>query len=331
MLGWLAAGLFLLDINDTVAQLYVASLPFVFFSLLPTLYRYQGVMIAEPIKPFSKEETKHLIAPGIALLLSFSIVLMPSDDFTALFFTDSGIPSLWSQINAVGFGVMVIAWLLLSSLYIFHMVKRSRTYHARLKTAFADHANKQLHWFNFFLGWLLVSWVYSCVVLAFDNSLSTYFISEVGVSVFVLGLIWIFCLHAMQRQPVLVEQDAYESEKYERSGIDEERLKRIADKIKFAIITEKAYLDPDINAAKLSDAIGVSTYYLSQTFSQTMNTTFYDYINTARIEAAKETLIQTDKTVLDVAVSVGFNTRSSFYNAFKKNTGVTPSTYRNRR
>lgn len=41
-------------------------------------------------------------------------------------------------------------------------------------------------------------------------------------------------------------------------------------------------------------------------------------------------LLAGDKTVLDIAMEVGFNARSSFYKAFKKETGATPGEYRSR-
>jgi AraC-like DNA-binding protein len=91
---------------------------------------------------------------------------------------------------------------------------------------------------------------------------------------------------------------------------------------------EKTYLNPDIDASTLASELGISVHYLSQVLSQEMQTTFYSYINGARIEAAKEALKTSEHTVLDIALSVGFNTRSSFYNAFKKSTGVTPSKFR---
>ena len=72
----------------------------------------------------------------------------------------------------------------------------------------------------------------------------------------------------------------------------------------------------------------VFPYIIYQVFSQQMQTTFYSYINDARIEAAKVELKVSQRNVLEIALSVGFNSRSSFYNAFKKNTGMTPSKYK---
>ncbi|MEM9397592.1 MAG: helix-turn-helix transcriptional regulator, partial [Pseudomonadota bacterium] len=58
---------------------------------------------------------------------------------------------------------------------------------------------------------------------------------------------------------------------------------------------------------------------------------FFDYINQFRVREAAHMLRQPDcrfPAILDVALSVGFNSTSTFYTAFKKETGQTPAKYR---
>jgi len=146
------------------------------------------------------------------------------------------------------------------------------------------------------------------------------------LSLCVLVLVWGLCVHMLQHQPALLDNN--EEETYKHSAVDDERLARIADKVELAVVSDELYLDAEVSASKLANKLGISVHYLSQTFSQKMNTTFYDYINLARVNRAKDYLLETDKTVLDIATRVGFNTRSAFYNAFKKNTDMTPSQFR---
>ena len=59
--------------------------------------------------------------------------------------------------------------------------------------------------------------------------------------------------------------------------------------------------------------------------------TFFDFINSYRIDDATEILADLDNnkvTVLEIMFEVGFNSKSSFNTAFKKHTGFTPTTYR---
>lgn len=325
---WLISGQLLLEITDLTKQIYVASLPVAFFILLPSLYWYHISLTAESEWTFSRQASRHLMTLVFASPLSLSILAMPSSDFIDLFFGDSDSLSTWSTINAAWFGLCVILWVLLACFYSIRIIKQTGTYHRQIKHVFADEANKKLNWIVFLICLLMTTWVYALFVLVFDNSLSDYFIHETGVSVLLLFFVWVFCLHGIKQTPALIEVGLMESKQYERSGIDADRLERIATKIQQVIIVEKVFLDPDINAVKLSNRLGISNHYLSQTFSQEMRTTFYDYVNAARVDMAKIDLVESDRTVLDIATGVGFNSRSSFYNAFKKSTGVTPSAFR---
>ncbi|UWR78319.1 helix-turn-helix domain-containing protein (plasmid) [Phaeobacter inhibens] len=51
---------------------------------------------------------------------------------------------------------------------------------------------------------------------------------------------------------------------------------------------------------------------------------FFDYINHWRIQDAKNRLRSSDATILAIAYDVGFNSRSSFYTAFKRELGADP-------
>lgn len=57
--------------------------------------------------------------------------------------------------------------------------------------------------------------------------------------------------------------------------------------------------------------------------------TFYDYINGLRVEHAKILLRQEPAmAVTDVAFASGYNSKNSFYNAFKRHTGASPTEFR---
>lgn len=55
------------------------------------------------------------------------------------------------------------------------------------------------------------------------------------------------------------------------------------------------------------------------------------YVNSLRVKRAQLLLTTTKKTVLDIAQSCGFGSLSSFYNCFKKQTGMSPSSFRKQR
>lgn len=118
------------------------------------------------------------------------------------------------------------------------------------------------------------------------------------------------------------------AEKYARSLLDDERLSRIATRIDTAFTQDALHLDPNLSLAKLSERVAVSENHLSQTFTRKIGASFFDYVNGRRIEAAKSMLADGDASVVDIAVAVGFNSRSAFYNAFKAIAETTPAAYR---
>ncbi len=75
--------------------------------------------------------------------------------------------------------------------------------------------------------------------------------------------------------------------------------------------------------------MGLSPNQLSYVLNHHVGQNFFDYVNGARIEEARAVLIaEPERTILDVALSVGFNSKSTFNLAFKKLTGDTPSAVR---
>lgn len=98
--------------------------------------------------------------------------------------------------------------------------------------------------------------------------------------------------------------------------------------IEKAMNEDAVYLDASLSLQKLAKHISTSPNCISQAPNQTLKLSFFDYVNKHRVDTAKRMLAQEDDTVLNVAMKVGFNSKSSFYTAFKKEAGQTPSQYR---
>ena len=95
------------------------------------------------------------------------------------------------------------------------------------------------------------------------------------------------------------------------------------------IETEKPYLDDAITLQSLAAGYDISEKELSSMINKRFGKHFFDFINSYRIKDAKRLLKeQPDLTVLEILCKVGFNSKSSFYTAFKKETGDTPLNFR---
>ena len=70
-------------------------------------------------------------------------------------------------------------------------------------------------------------------------------------------------------------------------------------------------------------------HYVSQVINQDLGSNFYELVNQRRIERAMQLLMEPpNRTILEIALSVGYNSKSTFNTAFRRQTGVTPTEYR---
>ncbi len=91
---------------------------------------------------------------------------------------------------------------------------------------------------------------------------------------------------------------------------------------------KKPYLDDALTLQKLAEQIDIPEKRLSFIINKVVGKHFYDYINFHRIEEAKTLLKNKGLNIQEIMYEVGFNSKSSFNTAFKKNTSTTPSAYR---
>ncbi len=84
----------------------------------------------------------------------------------------------------------------------------------------------------------------------------------------------------------------------------------------------------DISLETLSEIYGVSREHLSRIFKAHVGITFIKYIETVRLYYAHRDLLNTDYSILEIALENGFPNVKSFITAFKNNYGITPNKYR---
>ena len=84
-----------------------------------------------------------------------------------------------------------------------------------------------------------------------------------------------------------------------------------------------------IGRDEIAEQLHYSKNYLSRIFNSQIGISVRDYINTYRVEEAKRMLLNSDMAVGDIAMDVGFDSMTYFSTVFKKNTGMTPSQFRN--
>lgn len=132
-----------------------------------------------------------------------------------------------------------------------------------------------------------------------------------------------------QQRPGNVKKLDQISPSYRKSGLSEDEIKAIAQRISTTLSTQKPFLDSDLSLSKLAAMVNVKPSHASQVISQHFKTNFFQLMADFRMKEAKHRLSNAlDESVLDIALDAGFGSKSVFYNVFRKHTGMTPLQYR---
>lgn len=78
----------------------------------------------------------------------------------------------------------------------------------------------------------------------------------------------------------------------------------------------------------VANHVHLNPAYFSSLFKQATGSSFKEYLNMVRIEESKRLLINTEYSIIDIALATGFDDQSYFSKVFKKYTGLTPKQYR---
>lgn len=116
-----------------------------------------------------------------------------------------------------------------------------------------------------------------------------------------------------------------------RTRINDETLEEIKTKIIEIILVQKKYRDPNYSARMLADEIGTNTRYVSATLEVKFQMNYNALVNRFRINDAMSMLTSKkfyEMSMEDIAYSVGYNNRQTFYASFYKFVGKTPREYR---
>jgi AraC-like DNA-binding protein len=126
-------------------------------------------------------------------------------------------------------------------------------------------------------------------------------------------------------------QRIIQKEKYLHSKLsDNDKLSILNNLNNYLGSENKPFLNPGLTLIEVARLLKVTPQQLSQVVNEKTNLNFTNYINAYRIEKAKEILSSHDfsrLTIDSVAEMAGFQSKSPFYLAFKKHTGLTPKEF----
>ena len=195
-------------------------------------------------------------------------------------------------------------------------------------------------WLLYFLGILLFP------VIGFLIMITTKFFTnyELNIATVIFGIMLFFAasirvalhvkpslFHVFPHQMLMPDSKEEQKQRYEKSTLQEDSKEQYVKRLLLFMDTEKPYRSSDLTLTELSNQVNIPTHHLSQVINEKLECNFLDFINQYRVKEAQKMLVDpklNHYTVVSIAYEAGFNSKSTFYTAFKKYTAMTPSQYK---
>ncbi|WP_219008831.1 helix-turn-helix domain-containing protein [Aquimarina litoralis] len=194
----------------------------------------------------------------------------------------------------------------------FRLVRRLKKSQYRFQT---KSQKAILHWLYYLIIGSFIIWI--TYVLNILDGAVPYIVGPIVYSI----VIYFLSYKAYQLQVAEIDGKVF----------SEDDSLSLFNKISQLMVDQKLYLDQDISLLKLSQMIEKTKQQTSTIINQYAKRNFNDYINYYRIQEAKRLFsdsMNNKFTISSIAFDAGFNSLSSFNQAFKKFEGITPSKYR---
>lgn len=222
-------------------------------------------------------------------------------------------------------------YIIASALIIFYAYKSQKLLHA-IDENF-EIADKKLIWIKRIIRSFLVYFSIVLLVLLIDlvvyksvNDTSYFYFNRFYYYPFFIGIAvltyWIG-LEGFSRR-----NDPELSIKTTLNAEELERLKVISKKLHLAMENDKVYKDQDLSVNSLAKQLDIKPYLISRCLSEINQIRFNDYVNGYRVREVQSLLQDPSNskyTLLSLAMDAGFNSKSSFNRAIKKQLGISPN------
>ena len=190
-----------------------------------------------------------------------------------------------------------------------------------------------LKWINTFIFLALLSYAFWALAvgvkfqLNFQNFIVFFYPLRIMTTILIywLGYELVYMLRQVKERKSIREQNLKKPEAQQNSN--SKKFKDIED----YLVDNRRFLDNLLSLETLANELRVSTSQLSKLINEQSSKNFNQLINEYRIEYSKDLLQNNDYdqyTITSIALESGFNSKSTFYTAFKKHTGVTPTQFR---
>lgn len=317
--------MFWLDLEEELPDI-ILYLPIYIRTSIPVGIFYFVLFLIQPNIRLSNFEKMGFAFIGLEVVLE--CMYLPVN----LFMEDSEkILNIEYSIIIIGWSLSILAAILFLPRALFKVIR----YQKLLYDNYSTTSDKSLAWVRNFL--ILVIFILLFLTLSFVQYVLGYEeASELSFVIVTIGLVvilfWVgysIILKYNWFQIVPFEEEKVINKPYgnklsSKTNTYHQNLLKILEE-------EKLYENPELTLDDLAECLQISSGYLSQIINEKQEKNFFEFINSYRVEAVKQKLLDeqySNYTIMGIALESGFKSKSTFNSVFKKIEGYTPSSFK---
>lgn len=267
---------------------------------------------------------RYLIIPGITQTLYYSWAFLTLGDYRAKWdYNDSIHMNYVEPVETV----LAIALLVAAFIGVVRMVKRYRMFLDQTQSAAREFDPTWLNRLVIALSAAIVVFAGLEFIPIFIHPISyvSAFPAQIVLTMIVAWLGFEALIRTQTQFPKFSEWangPAKTAESSEQNWSEQGNILR-------AVVTEgRWYLEPRISIRQLAERMGSNETYISRALNQGLGMSFNTFINGLRIDHAKQMIVKSDKSLLEIAFDSGFNSKATFNRVFRIHSGTTPTAHK---
>jgi len=346
---------------DAIACIYYPILP-VILCLIPTFYLYILSITCNNFR-FTRRHAIHFLPAIVVLILNTPFLFIPfSQKIEYLSFTYGSLQSNPLILYLLIIYIIAI-YLIINIQLVFYLILTIRQYRRHLSfienhysyTEQIDTAWTKSFMISFLVFFIINNLLY---VIGFRQ----HPVAGILYTVSMLGITLFAGVRGLNQKEISVSVEADNDElmpippdetgsipgdlshdpeevkirttKYQGSALTDEQKRVLVEKLGSIMQNEKVFTQSNLTIDDLAQRLETNSKYISQIINEFYHQNYYNYVNSYRINEAKLLLANpaSDKySILGISNMAGFASKSTFNNAFRKFTGITPSEFRDQR
>lgn len=218
----------------------------------------------------------------------------------------------------------------LPMLYAFAAAWQIRRYKQQLKNFYSSLQLDGPWWLFILTMGFALNWAWSLIVHLLGQSINASIADNFGIvdnylTFFLVNALFIYSL-------LYAHQLLHPAEKpREREVVPQVASDLDIQSIRDAMEKYQLYLRPNLTIEEFAKQVGIHYREVSSIINKEFNTNFFEFVNEYRVKKAKSLLqdpAYAEKTILEILLDSGFNSKSSFHRFFKRYTGMSAADFR---